>query len=175
MRPAMTAPHHNGASPSNGVGGDVTSAGFRAAYFVAHRMLRAYWFVRRPATWGSLIAVWHGGELLLVKNSYRKQYTLPGGYIRKEETPVQAASRELGEEVGIHVPPEQLQQSFTSVKEFEFRHDKVTISEVELDFRPQIDVDNREVVWAGFLSPAQILERPVVPHLRDYLACHPNR
>ncbi len=146
----------------------------QAAYVVAHRLLRAYWFVRRPDTWGSLLAVWNQGELLIVKNSYRRHYTLPGGYIRDGETPVQAASRELGEEVGIHIPPERIRQSFTAVREFEFRHDKVTISEVTLDFRPKLRVDQREVVWAGFMSPAQILARPVVPHLRDYLACHPE-
>lgn len=173
MRLPMREPSNSGIPWSDR--GPITAVGFQAAYAVAHRMLRAYWFVRRPHTWGSLIAVWHEGALLLVKNSYRRQYTLPGGYIRDGETPVQAASRELGEETGVHVPPEQIRQAFTAVREFEFRHDKVTISEVVVDERPEIKVDQREVVWAGFLTPAQILERPVVPHLRDYLACHPER
>lgn len=153
---------------------ELTAKGMQAAYIVAHRMLRAYWFVRRPSTWGSLLAVWHDGELLLVKNSYRRHWTLPGGYIQKGETPVQAACRELGEEVGAHIPPELVRQTFTAVREFEFRKDKVTISEVTLDTRPELRIDQREVVWAGFLSPAEILARPIVPHLRDYLACHPS-
>lgn len=153
---------------------ELTAVGTQTAYIVAHRLLRAYWFVRRPSTWGSLVAVWHQGQVLIVKNSYRRHYTLPGGYIQDGETPVQAASRELGEEVGLHVPPELIRQSFTAVREFEFRKDKVTISEVTLDVRPEFAVDQREVVWAGFMSPAQILARPIVPHLRDYLACHPD-
>ena len=153
---------------------DVIGLGYQAAYIVAHRMLRAYWFVRRPTTWGSLIAVWHDGELLVVKNSYRRQFSLPGGYVREGETPAQAACRELGEEVGVHVPPERARPSFTAIREFEFRNDGVTIVEVTLQERPSLAVDNREVVWAGFLSPAEIRERPVVPHVRDYLACHPE-
>lgn len=136
-------------------------------------MLRAYWFVRRPKTFGALIALWNEGELLLVKNSYRRQFTLPGGYIRDEETALVAASRELGEEVGVHVPPERLHPAFVAVREFEFRRDCVTICELTVPDRPNVDVDRREVVWAGFLPPSKILERPIVPHLRDYLACHP--
>lgn len=132
-------------------------------------MLRAYWFVRRPSTHGSLVAVWHGGEILLVKNSYRRQYTLPGGYIRRGESAVEAAARELREEVGLEVPVETVRLAFTGVHEFEFRQDKVSISELEVDERPRLDVDNREVVWAGFMSPAAVLELDVVPHIRDYL------
>jgi 8-oxo-dGTP diphosphatase len=147
----------------------VLDYGFQAAYVVAHRMLRAYWYLRRPSTHGSLVALWNEGEVLLVKNSYRFHYTLPGGYIHPGETPLDAARRELIEEVGVAVPEGALHQAYTATHDFEFRRDRVTISEIELDHRPKIQVDHREVVWAGFLSPAQVLERPVVPHLVEYL------
>lgn len=166
------------AAPSRGpaanVERDLPTRGLQAAYIVAHRMLRAYWFVRRPQTSGSLLAVWHDGELMLVKNSYRRQYSLPGGYMHRGESPVQAASRELGEEVGLHIPPEAIRQTFTAVRDFEFREDKVTISETVLDVRPKLTIDKREVVWAGFLPPNKIRALRLVPHLRDYLACHPD-
>ena len=57
----------------------------RAVYRVAHWGLRLLWFIRRPETSGALVAVWHHGRVLLVKNSYRPQLTLPGGYIRPRE------------------------------------------------------------------------------------------
>lgn len=136
-------------------------------------MLRAYWFLRRPSTHGSLVALWADGEILLVKNSYRRQYTLPGGYIRPGETPVEAAARELREEVGIDVPASAVHEAFTGVHEFEFRHDRVTISELEVDDRPRIDIDNREVVWAGFMRPSEAMKLDLVPHLRDYLKSRP--
>lgn len=158
----------NSASSSSGLGA-VVDLGFRTAYKVAHRMLRAYWSVRRPSTHGALVAVWHDGKLLLVKNSYRRHYTLPGGYVRPSESAAQAAQRELLEEVRLRVPLERLREVYSRVHPFENRQDKVTIVEVEVDEPPRFDVDNREVVWAGFESPQQVLRRPIVPHLEEYL------
>ena len=132
--PRMSDSTSSSAPSSSGLGA-VIDLGFRTAYKVAHRMLRAYWSVRKPSTHGALVAVWHDGKLLLVKNSYRRHYTLPGGYVRPSETASQAAQRELLEEVRLRVPLERL----------------------------------REVVWAGFESPQQVLRRPIVPHLEEYL------
>ena len=143
--------------------------GFRTAYKVAHRMLRAYWSVRNPHTRGALVAVWHDDELLMVKNSYRREYTLPGGYIRSGERATEAARRELREEVGIDVPLHQIEQAYNGVKPYENRQDEVTIVEVTVKDRPSIEVDNREVVWAGFKPPSEILTLPIIPHLREWL------
>lgn len=143
--------------------------GFRTAYRVAHRMLRAYWSVRRPNTHGALVALWSRGELLLVKNSYRDHYTLPGGYIHPGETVERAGARELAEECAITVEPSAIKVAYDGTRSFENRNDRVTIVELELDERPAIEIDNREVVWAGFKSPQDILALPLVPHLREYL------
>lgn len=132
-------------------------------------MLRTWWFVRRPHTRGSLVAVWHDGEIMLVKNSYRRQYTLPGGYIRASETASEAGARELAEEVHIEVHPDQVPVVYNAVHPFEFRDDEVTIVELEVDERPAFAVDNREVVWAGFKKPEDVLRLPLIPHLREYL------
>ncbi|MCR9164575.1 MAG: NUDIX hydrolase [Nannocystaceae bacterium] len=147
--------------------------GFRTAYKTAHRMLRAYWGIRKPHTHGSLIAVWHDGRLLLVKNSYRREYTLPGGYVRANESPEEAAARELREEVGADVSPSDLELVYSDTKPYENRRDHVTICEVTLDTPIEFEVDNREVIWAGFRRPDEVLALPIVPHLREYLAAHP--
>jgi 8-oxo-dGTP pyrophosphatase MutT (NUDIX family) len=143
--------------------------GFQLAYKVAHRMLRAYWCVRSPRTRGVLVAVWHDGEILIVKNSYRDHYTLPGGYQHSGESVEQTGARELGEECGIRVAVEALRASYHGVHRFEFRNDDVTLLEVELPTRPDVAIDNREVVWAGFKAPSDVLALPVVPHLIEYL------
>lgn len=153
----------------SGLGGEAVDLGFRTAYRVAHRMLRAYWSVRKPHTHGALIAVWHDEQVLLVKNSYRREYTLPGGYMRANETPEEGAARELREEVGVDVSPSQLRLAYSNTKPYENRRDHVTICEVKLDEAIDFAVDNREVVWAGFRRPSEILAMPIVPHLRDYL------
>lgn len=41
------------------------------------------------------------GRILLVRQSYRSDWFLPGGLLQRGETPVQAAARELAEEVGL--------------------------------------------------------------------------
>jgi len=156
-------------TPSTTGLGAVVDLGFRTAYRVAHRMLRAYWKVRRPNTHGALIAVWHEGRLLLVKNSYRRHYTLPGGYVRPGESAAAAAQRELIEEVDLDLPRDRLREVYSRIYQFENRFDKVTIVEVDVDQPPVFEVDNREVVWASFETPDAILRRPIVPHLQDYL------
>ncbi len=150
-------------------GPTLVDLGFQVAFKVAHRMLRAYWSIRKPHTHGALIAVWHQGEILMVKNSYRDDYTLPGGYVRTGESVSAAAARELAEECEIAVDPASIHQVYSGVHPYEHRRDDVTISEVTVAQRPRIEVDNREVVWAGFKSPDEALAMRIVPHLREYL------
>ncbi|MCA1693000.1 MAG: NUDIX hydrolase [Acidimicrobiales bacterium] len=45
----------------------------------------------------------HDGALLLVRNSYRKRWGFPGGFLKRGETPFDAARRETDEEVGLNV------------------------------------------------------------------------
>ena len=142
----------------------------RAVYRVAHWGLRLLWFIRRPETTGALVAVWHHGRVLLVKNSYRPQLTLPGGYIRPREDRRTAAARELREEVGIQVQPKRLVHAYHGTHLFEHRKDTLDIYELELDDVPNVRVDDREVVRAEFLAPDDALDMQIVPHLEEYLA-----
>jgi len=142
----------------------------RAVYRVAHWALRLLWFIRRPETTGALVAVWYQGRVLLVKNSYRAQLTLPGGYIRPREDRRVAAARELREEVGITVQPKRLVHAYHGTHLFEHRKDTLDIYELEVEDLPQVQVDDREVVRAEFHTPDEALEMQIVPHLEEYLA-----
>lgn len=113
--------------------------------------------------------MWNQGELLLVKNSYRSHYTLPGGYVHPGEAAQDAAVRELQEECDIKVSPSDIRVAYEATKLFENRNDTVTIVELDVEHRPNIAIDNREVVWAGFRTPQDVLALPIVPHLREYL------
>jgi len=142
----------------------------RAVYRVAHWGLRLLWFLRRPETTGALVAVWHHGRVLLVKNSYRRQLTLPGGYVRAREDRRATAARELHEEVGIRVQPRRLVHAYHGTHFFEYRKDTLDIYELEVDEAPSVQVDAREVVQAEFHTPEEALQLSVVPHLEEYLS-----
>lgn len=144
--------------------------GFQTAFKAAHRVLRAWWSVRRPHTRGALVALWHEGEILMVKNSYRNDYTLPGGYVKSGETTQEAAARELAEECEIRVDASAVTVAYMGVHRYENRIDDLAICEVTVATRPRINVDHREVVWAGFVAPEAALRMPIVPHLREYLS-----
>jgi len=136
---------------------------------MAHTLLRAYWWFRRPEKGGILVAVWHLDKILIIKNSYRRQYTLPGGYPLRGETAAETGSRELLEECGIYVPVTELSEVYRREFMFEYRRDDVTIVEAETSGWPRLRIDNREVSEARFVDPEEVATLLAVPHLTDYL------
>jgi 8-oxo-dGTP diphosphatase len=142
---------------------------FQAAYKVAYRLMRTYWAVRKPSTHGALVSLWNQGELLLVQNSYVPYRSLPGGYVGRSETSREAAIRELREEIGISARPEELEKVFDEVKEWEGKQDHVEIFALELSGRPEIRIDHREVVAAGWFSPERALELNLFPPIRTII------
>lgn len=48
------------------------------------------------------------GELLIIKNSYRDYWTIPGGVVEKHESPWEGAVREAKEEIGLDVETDKL-------------------------------------------------------------------
>jgi 8-oxo-dGTP diphosphatase len=141
----------------------------RLAYRFAYLMARVWWFIRRPHTFGSVVAVWCDGQLLLVRTSYRREYNFPGGFLKPRETAIDAALREVSEELNLALPPEALKLGWHGSTAFEHRHDTTTIWEIVLDARPSILVDGREVVWAGWRTPAEARSLALSPPVRAYL------
>jgi 8-oxo-dGTP pyrophosphatase MutT (NUDIX family) len=137
---------------------------YRAAYLAA----RIWWFVTRPETSGSLVALWCDGRLLLVRTSYRPLYSLPGGFKKKHETSLAAAERELLEELGIAVTTG-LHHAWHGTVTFEHRLDTVTIWEASVDAMPSVVVDGLEVVWAGWKTADEALALPLLPSIEQYL------
>jgi 8-oxo-dGTP pyrophosphatase MutT (NUDIX family) len=139
---------------------------FRLAYRVAYKVMRTYWGLRRPTTHGALITLWNRGEVLLVRNSYVRYYSAPGGYVRRSESGREAAVRELREEVGVSASPESLELALEETHEWEGKHDHVEIFSLEVPQRPILRVDGREVVTADWFTPARALELDLFPPLR---------
>ena len=141
----------------------------QAAYWVAYRLHLMWAFLFRPECHGVWVAVWARGEILLIRNGYRTSITLPGGGIDGSESPRLAAARELWEEVGIRVPPDQLSFRGQYLSHCEFKRDHINLFEVELADPPAIRLDNREVVWASLCHPGRARELKLFPVLRTYL------
>lgn len=143
--------------------------GFRAIYWLAFRLLRSWWFVRRPVHRGALIAVWAGPRVLVLRLSYRRGLNLPGGGIRPGETAQAAALRELKEEVGLDLAPADVRLAWRQQSIWDYRRDHVTIFEADLGEAPELLPDGREVVEARMISPLAVLAGPVAPFVREYL------
>ncbi len=57
---------------------------------------------RLPASAGGLL--WNGGRLLVLKPTYKRGWTIPGGQMEDDgETPWEACRREVREETGLEV------------------------------------------------------------------------
>lgn len=143
---------------------------YQKAYSVAYQMMRVYWRVRRPRTRGALVAIWCGEELLLVRNSYVRYYSLPGGYVQRGESGREAALRELEEEVSLTATADQLELVVSEVNEWEGKQDGVEIFSLDVSERPDVAIDHREVVEASWFSAQAALELDLFPPIRRAIA-----
>lgn len=139
---------------------------FRRFYWCAYRLMRIYWAVVRPRTHGAVVAVWHGGEVLLVRNSYTHRHWLPGGYVQRGETGREAARRELAEELGLRVAVEDLVPVLDVEHSWEGKRERVEVFELRPPSRPAPIIDRREIVEARFYPPATALALDVFPPAR---------
>lgn len=138
---------------------------YRGAYTVA----LGYWFVRRPETEGTFVGVWHGRKVLLLQNSYKQVFSLPGGGQNRSESPRETGARELREEVGLSVAPSELREVFEANGTDEYKRDRCHFVELTVESPPTLTIDNREVVWAAFIDVDAALQLPLAQLVRTYL------
>jgi 8-oxo-dGTP pyrophosphatase MutT (NUDIX family) len=142
---------------------------FRLGLRIAYRMLRLYWFVVRPRRSGAQVALWSGGRVLVIQNSYRRPASLPAGNLHRGETPAEAAARELREEVGVAVDPGRLRFVRTVVHDSDYKEDHTHLFELEMGELPRLELDGREVVEAEWMTLEQALARELTTPARAYL------
>ena len=140
------------------------------AYKLAYRVIVCIWFFTRPTVSGVYVAVWHHDRILIIKNSYKKKFTLPCGRLKKREEKRAAAVRELHEEVNIQVDGSQLSYAGSYIGRYKYVTDIGDFFEIRMSERPTVRVDNREVIWARFMSIKESLQLPLNPAVRSYLS-----
>jgi 8-oxo-dGTP pyrophosphatase MutT (NUDIX family) len=110
--------------------------------------------VTRPTALGaSVIAQDNQGRVLLVRHSYMRGWSLPGGGVGRNEPPEAAAVRELQEEVGLNgsTPPELFGLYTRKIAWFSNVIALYRLRDVRIDFHPNLEV--REVMFCDPSSP----------------------
>ena len=155
------APPHSAAS--------VFDLMFRLAYRLVYPPWRLYLQLSKRRTQGSQVVVWSGERVLLIRNSYRREYTFPGGYLKRGEDTRTAARRELREETGITVRADQLVFACSWSHQVGRSTGHDDLYECRFEQSPRLKIDNREVVEGRFVTPQQAWTLPIEAHVRKYL------
>jgi 8-oxo-dGTP pyrophosphatase MutT (NUDIX family) len=122
----------------------------------ADRLRRACWVVTRPFSVGVLgLVVDADGRVLLVEQTYRSGWYLPGGGVHRKEPLDEALRRELREEVGVEpTAPPRLHGVYWHFAES--KSDYVAVFVVEQwKRRPARSV---EIAREEFFAPAELPE-----------------
>ncbi len=138
-------------------------------YWLAARLYATWQLLARPHNHGALVAIWHQERLLLVQTSYRHGLGLPGGGLERGETARQAAVRELAEELGLTVSPQELLDPWQITETSARGKNTVTIFALRMAEEPAIRLDGLELVASQWLTTPEALGRPLVSHVRTYL------
>lgn len=116
----------------------------------------------RVAVPASLVVVTHADAVLMMFDSWRKQWELPGGMREPGETMRQAAIRELWEETGIHT----VDLTFAAAAEFELtnpeRRELLAVYRVQLQEAPQLTV-NEEALDFRWWPPSEPVSKDMSP------------
>lgn len=139
--------------------GRIFDGAARAAFRAGYRAMRVLWRIRPPHDDGVGVLVRHNGHVLAVRHSYRPGYTIPGGNVGRGEAPRETAVRELAEELSLEADPAALV--------FRRRVRNTDVYELRLAEEPEIRIDNREIVEAVFLTPAEATRRN--PEFRKFM------
>src|SRR4051812_40771789 len=62
----------------------------------------------RPRVAAGVLVHDEQGRVLMVRPTYKDGWDIPGGYVEPDESPAQAAEREVAEELGLHRAPGRL-------------------------------------------------------------------
>ncbi|MGN9907692.1 NUDIX hydrolase [Phytohabitans sp. LJ34] len=110
----------------------------------------------------SLVVATYANAVLMIFDSWRKQWELPGGRREPGETARQTAVRELREETGIDLPS----LTFAGVAEFVLarpkRRELLAVYQVHLELMPRLTV-NEEALAFRWWPPSELLSHDMSP------------
>jgi 8-oxo-dGTP pyrophosphatase MutT (NUDIX family) len=139
----------------------------RLGYRLAFRALQVTWFITRPRKLGVKCVLTDHGRVLLVRHTYgSRAWDLPGGGVRRRESPLRAAHREMEEELGVDGaqwrPLGEIQGSVNH------RRDTIHCFEAELQ-APRLTLAQAELEAAGWFERTK-LPANLAPYVAPILA-----
>src|SRR6516164_3935996 len=140
---------------------------WRTAFRLGFPLARIWWRLTRSRHTGVVVAVYVATALLLVRSSYRTGWHLPGGGVRRGETPEEAARRELAEEIGLTAAA--LHPAGSTCGSWDGRRDRIYFFELRLVEMPKLQLDNREVIEARLTSPIELQNMVLTDLVAIYL------
>ncbi len=135
-------------------------------WFLGRPVQRLYWFIFRPTLRGVKCIIENNDKFLLVKLNYaHHRWIIPGGGVKKNESSLQAAVREVKEEVGLDVKNLVSIGSYTSNKDY-----KENIVEIFLANSDILDtkIDPIEIETAGWFEKSNFPENVGVSMLEIF-------
>jgi len=146
--------------------------GYRV-YKIVRTPFKWYWKIFKIKTRGVRVLITHQNKLILVRHWYNSLWVMPGGGIKKHETPEQAAIREIQEEIGIDIPQlEYLLGAYSNIKEG--KNDTVHCFVVELDEQIQIphhkfNIEISDIKWCEFENLPEGTSGATRARIQEYL------
>ena len=126
----------------------------RLGYRLAYRVLQVFWFLARPRKEGVKCLVTDRDRVLLVRHTYgRRSWDVPGGSIKRRESPLSAAQREMSEELGLDGA--QWAEIGQLRGRLDHRHDTIHCFAAELP-APALTIDRAELEAAEWFSRAHL-------------------
>jgi 8-oxo-dGTP pyrophosphatase MutT (NUDIX family) len=140
----------------------------RLGYRLAFRVLQVFWFIARPEKQGVKCLVTDRDRVLLVRHTYgRRSWDVPGGSIKRRESPLTAARREMSEELGLDGAP------WAEVGQvrgrLDHRRDTIHCFRVELS-APALTLNRGELETAQWFRRADLPD-DIAPYVDEIVAC----
>lgn len=116
--------------------------------------------VARPSSAGVILEN-ATGEALVLKANYKTYWSFPGGWVDDDQTPPEAAARELSEEAGISLAPASLSFAYVVNRRSDLMQTYQFIFRAEQKYDDQpLVLQASEIDEARFVSKAQVLSEP---------------
>lgn len=114
------------------------------------------------------VAIMVGDELLIVRNWLSDgRWSLPGGGIKRGESKLLAAKRELMEEIALHINPDDLTVLGQGSKKLIIGSRKYVILRLEVAIKPQVLINPLEITGYRWLKISEVTKLRASQDLLD--------